>query len=156
LATVSLRFFNVFGPRQDPSTEYAAAVPRFIERSLTGKAVTIYGDGEQSRDFIFVEDVVRACLLAAEAPADAWGGAFNIATGVHRTVNELASTIAGIVGPGLPQPIHEDPRVGDVRESYADVMEADRTLGFVAQVELEHALRRTVAWFAEERDLGLL
>jgi UDP-glucose 4-epimerase len=156
LATVALRFFNVFGPRQDPNAEYAAVVPRFIERSLAGEPVTIYGDGEQSRDFVSVGDVVRACLLAAEGPSEAWGGAFNVATGERRTVNELASTIAGIVGPGLPEPIHEEPRAGDVRESHADVIEADRSLGFVAEVGFELGLRRTVAWFAEERDLGLL
>ena len=156
LATVALRFFNVFGPRQNPAAEYAAVVPRFIERSLAGEPVTIYGDGEQARDFIFVGDVVRACLLAAEATEEAWGGAFNVAAGERRTVNELAATIADVVGPGLPEPIYEDARAGDVRESHADVMEADRALGYIAQVDLEHGLRRTVAWIAEERDLGLL
>jgi UDP-glucose 4-epimerase len=156
MATVALRFFNVFGPRQNPAAEYAAVVPRFIERSLAGEPVTIYGDGEQARDFVFVGDVLRACLLAAEAPEDAWGGAFNVAAGKRRTVNELAATIADIVGPGLPEPIYEDARAGDVRESHADVMEADRALGYVPEVDFEHGLRRTVAWLAEERDLGLL
>jgi UDP-glucose 4-epimerase len=156
LATVALRFFNVFGPRQDPAGEYAAVVPRFVGRSLAGEPVTIYGDGEQSRDFVFVGDVVRACLLAAEAQSEAWGGAFNVATGERRTVNELAAAIAGIVGPGLPEPVHEDARPGDVRESHADVMEADRLLGYVPEIDFGLGLRRTVAWFAEERDLGLL
>jgi nucleoside-diphosphate-sugar epimerase len=156
LATVALRFFNVFGPRQNPAAEYAAVVPRFIERSLAGEQVTIYGDGEQARDFVFVDDVVRACLLAAEAPQEAWGGAFNIASGGRRSVNELAAAIADVVGPGLPEPTYADPRPGDVRESHADVMEADRALGYVPLVELEQGLRRTVAWIAEERDLGLL
>lgn len=155
-ATVALRFFNVYGQRQNPAAEYAAVVPRFIERSLAGEPVTIYGDGEQTRDFVFVDDVARACLLAAEAPQEAWGGAFNVATGGRRTVNELAAAVADVVGPGLPEPVHVDPRRGDVRESHADVMEADRVLGYVPLVELEHGLRRTVAWIAEERDLGLL
>lgn len=155
LPTVALRFFNVFGPRQDPKAEYAAVVPRFIARTIGREPVTIYGDGEQARDFVFVDDVVRACMLAADAGPDGWGGAFNVARGERHTVNELASTIAELVGGDVPPPSHVEPRVGDVRESYADLGEAQRVLGYSPQHSLRDGLRVTVERFEQERDLGL-
>ena len=97
LPTVALRYLNVFGPRQDPRSEYAAAIPRFISCTLTGEAPVVFGDGEQARDFVFVDDVVRANLLAADAGEPAWGAAFNIGRGERRTVNELLETIRSLV-----------------------------------------------------------
>lgn len=156
LPTVALRFFNVFGPHQNPLAEYAAVVPRFIERTLARAPVTIYGDGEQCRDFVFVADVVQACLLAADSGPDAWGGAFNVALGERHTVNELAAAIAGVIGGMGPPPEHADPRPGEVRESHGDVTEIERVLGYAPEYGFEEGIRRTVAWFAEQRDFGML
>ena len=142
LETVALRYFNVFGPGQNPHSQYAAVVPRFISAIAAGEPVPVYGDGEQSRDFTFVANVIEANLLAAEADGVS-GTVLNIANGSQSTVNELADTIGAIVG----KPVEKEylpPRPGDVRHSWADVSEARRLLGFEPRVGLEEGLRRTV------------
>jgi len=138
---VSLRYFNVFGPRQDPASQYAAVVPRFIRAVAEGEAVTIYGDGEQSRDFTYVDNVVAANMLAAGA-AEAGGEILNIATGGSITVNELADAIGGLLGRPVEK-AYEPARKADVRASWADLGEARRLLGYEPQVAFEEGLRRT-------------
>jgi UDP-glucose 4-epimerase len=138
---VSLRYFNVFGPRQDPTSQYAAVVPRFIRAIASHEAVTIYGDGEQSRDFTFVDNVVSANLLAAEAPGFA-GEILNVATGGSFTVNALADDIGAMLG----QPVekrYEPAREADVRASWADIDEARRLLGYEPAVGFADGLQRT-------------
>ena len=147
LETVCLRYFNVFGPRQDPASQYAAVVPRFMKRLLEGEQPLVYGDGEQKRDFTFVGDVVQANLLAAEADAIA-GETFNIAAGRTHTVNELAQTLATILGREI-EPSHTDPRPGDIRDSAADTSKAERMLGYRPAATFEEALRVTAASFQE-------
>jgi len=145
LETVALRYFNVFGPRQDPASQYAAAVPRFITRLLRGEPPIIEGDGEQSRDFTFVADVVRANLLAALVDGGA-GETFNVAGGRPRTINELAGTLARIIGADV-EPVHVEARKGDIRESAADIGKAREILGFEPKDSFESGLEATVAFF---------
>jgi UDP-N-acetylglucosamine/UDP-N-acetyl-alpha-D-glucosaminouronate 4-epimerase len=148
--TVGLRYFNVFGPRQDPTSQYAAVVPRFIRAVLAGEPVTVYGDGEQSRDFTFVDNVVAANLLAADAPG-VGGEILNVATGGSTTVNELADTIGRL----LDRPVekqYEPERAADVNASWADLGEARRLLGYEPKVELEEGLRRTADFLEETGD----
>jgi UDP-glucose 4-epimerase len=138
---VSLRYFNVFGPRQDPTSQYAAVVPRFIRAVADGEAVTIYGDGEQSRDFTFVDNVVSANLLAADAPEVA-GEILNVGTGGSVTVNALADAIGAL----LDRPVakaYEPARKADVNASWADLGAAERLLGYRPQVDFANGLRRT-------------
>jgi UDP-glucose 4-epimerase len=142
IETVALRYFNVFGPRQDPTSQYAAVVPRFIRAIADGRPVTVHGDGEQSRDFTYVENVVEANLLAADAP-DGAGRVLNVATGGSETVNRLAETIGTI----LAKPVEKTfgpAQAGDVRESWADVSAARETIGFEPSVGFEEGLRRTI------------
>ena len=141
LESVSLRYFNVFGPRQDPASQYAAVVPRFIRAIAAGEPVTIYGDGEQSRDFTYVDNVVSANLLGADAAA-AHGEILNVATGGSITVNELADAIGALLGRPVEK-IYEPARKADVRASWADLDEARRVLGYEPQVAFEEGLRRT-------------
>jgi UDP-glucose 4-epimerase len=138
LETVVLRYFNVFGPRQDPASEYAAVIPRFAEAFRAGRPPTIYGDGEQSRDFVFVEDVARANLLALEAPAA--GLVANIARGEPVTLNRLVAELRSLTQTDL-DPVHADPRLGDIRHSTADVAVAERELGFRPECSLAEGLR---------------
>lgn len=147
LPTLALRYFNVFGPNQDPKSEYAAVVPRFISRTLIGESPIIYGDGEQSRDFIFVEDVVAANLLAAAS--DVQGAHLNIACGQAVTVNEVARMINGILGLEL-EPIYEPARLGDVRRSEADISQASKLIGFNPKFSLRNGLGKTVEWFQKK------
>jgi len=143
LETVTLRYFTVFGPRQDPTSQYAAVVPRFIAAVDGGDPVTIYGDGEQSRDFTYVENVVEANVLAAEA-AEASGHVINIATGEPRSVNALADAVGEVLG----KPVEKEylpPRTGDVRDSWADTNAARELLGWEPHVALEDGLRLTAA-----------
>ena len=142
LETVALRYFNVFGPRQDPKSTYAAVVPRFATACLRGEAATINGDGEQSRDFTFIADTVRANLLAADAP-DAPGWVINVAGGRRITLNELLAELQAITDTHVA-PIHGPDRVGDVRDSLADLGRARTLLGFEPQVPLSDGLRVTV------------
>ena len=145
--TVALRYFNVYGPGQDPASEYAAVVTSFVTACLTGSRPVIHGDGEQSRDFTYVEDVAAANLLAARAPEAAYGRAFNIGGGGEPTsINRLLELIAAASG-ASPDPIHEPPRAGDIRRSHADMGLARRVLGFEPAVGVDEGLRRTVEWF---------
>lgn len=148
LETVALRYFNVFGPRQDPMSQYSAVIPKFIGAALAGQAPTIFGDGEQSRDFTFVENVVEANLLACKA-AGASGETINIACGQRATLNELAALIGRIVGTEA-KPVYQPQRTGDVRHSLADIRKAERLLGYRPKVGLEEGLRRTVDWLREQ------
>ena len=147
LETVSLRYFNVFGPHQDPDSEYAAVVPRFIKAFLTGTQPTVYGDGEQSRDFTYVDNVVYGNLLALEAK-DAPGKIVNLACGGQITLNELLALLRKITGSDS-EAVYTDPRPGDVRHSWADITLSEQVLNYNTQVTLEEGLRRTVDYFRE-------
>jgi UDP-glucose 4-epimerase len=142
LETVSLRYFNVFGPRQDPQSQYAAVVPRFIARLLEGQAPVIYGDGNQSRDFTYVGNVVAGNLLAASASGVA-GEVLNVATGGSLTVNELSSAIQEILGTEI-EPTYEPARVGEVERSAADISRATRLLGYTPAHNVEEGLVTTI------------
>ncbi|HHV77980.1 MAG TPA: SDR family oxidoreductase [Syntrophothermus lipocalidus] len=147
LETVALRYFNVFGPRQDPKSEYAAVVPKFITALLHGEPPVIFGDGEQSRDFTYVSNVVEANLLAAKAEQVA-GEVFNIACGERITINELARLLIEIIGVSCYlQPKYAPPRPGDVRHSLADVSKARELLGYKVKVDIREGLERTVEWY---------
>lgn len=145
---VCLRYFNVFGPRQDPHSQYAAVIPIFITRVLQGQPPVIYGDGQQSRDFIHVSNVVRANLLAAAAE-NFRGEVFNIGSSERVTVNELAELIIKKLNPGLT-PVYQAPRPGDIRESYADTTRAKEILGFVPQVDFLKGLELTIEWYRKQ------
>lgn len=145
LETVCLRFFNVYGPRQDPSSAYAAAIPIFLKHLQADEPVPIYGDGAQTRDFTFVEDVVQGLLRAAAAPGVS-GGVFNIASGRSVQVIELARTMAAVLGVS-PRFRFLPPRAGDIRRSSADVEAARRSLGFEARTPLRDGLQKTADWF---------
>ena len=147
---VSLRYFNVFGPRQDPTSQYAAVVPRFIRAIADGEPVTIYGDGDQSRDFTFVDNVVGANLLAADAP-DVGGEILNVATGESVTVNALADAIGAMLDKAVEK-AYEPAREADVRASWADVGEARRLLGYETRVDFAEGLRRTADYLIPERN----
>jgi nucleoside-diphosphate-sugar epimerase len=145
--SVVLRYFNVFGPRQSPFSQYAAAVPLFITRIAAGEPIDVYGDGEQSRDFTFVGNVVDATIRAGEA-AGASGEIFNVAAGSPASVNQVAETIGKLVGKPvrrrqLPQ------RAGDLRDSWADLRKANRVLGYAPEIALEDGLRRTVEYLLD-------
>ncbi len=144
---VSLRYFNVFGPRQDPRSPYSGVISVFADRAMTGREVSIYGDGEQSRDFVFVEDVVSANLLAATVPG-ASGRAFNIARGERTSLNALLGTIAKIVGREISAK-HEPAREGDIRHSLADITRARSELGYAPSVSVEAGLRRLIEHLGE-------
>lgn len=146
LETVSLRYFNVFGPRQDPSSQYAAVVPNFIQAAIGNKPPMVHGDGLQSRDFTFIDNAVDANLKACEASARAAGRAFNVACGESATLLDLISTIGRVIGTTI-RPVHGAPRAGDVRHSLASIEEARQYLGYEPRVGLEEGLSRTVAWF---------
>jgi UDP-glucose 4-epimerase len=143
LPTVALRYFNVFGPRQDPSSDYSAVIPRFITAVRDGLRPTIYGDGEQSRDFTFVGNVIRANLLACRAGDGALGRAFNIGCGERITLNELVGVIGKLVGREIA-PEYADPRPGDIRHSLASIDAAREHLGFESEVDLIEGLKRTI------------
>lgn len=140
LPTVCLRYFNVYGPRQDPDSQYAAVVPRFIKRCYEGNPPIVFGDGEQTRDFTFVRDAVMANIRLAESDAR---GVFNISRGECVTINLLAKLIAGLVGTRI-EPIYQEARVGDIKHSLADITKA-RAFGYEPQYNLEQGLRETIA-----------
>jgi UDP-glucose 4-epimerase len=142
LETVAVRYFNVFGPRQDPNGPYAAVIPRFIARMMAGEAPIIYGDGKQSRDFTFVANVVQANLKASKAP-DVGGQVFNTAMGRSYSLLDLVAALNKILGTNL-QPQFEPARVGDVRDSLADISKAERLLGYAPEVDYLEGLKRTV------------
>jgi nucleoside-diphosphate-sugar epimerase len=149
LETVSLRYFNVFGPRQDPQSQYAAVIPRFIGAYIDGKAATVYGDGEQSRDFCFIENTVEANLLACTAPSAA-GRVFNIACHERVTLLQVLDLLADIFGRRIP-PHHEPARKGDIKHSLADIGAARQGLGYEPRVKFAEGLRRTVEWYRKLR-----
>jgi nucleoside-diphosphate-sugar epimerase len=146
LSTVGLRYFNVFGQRQDPSGPYGAVIPKFVERALQGRPLTIFGDGEQGRDFVHVSDVARANLTAATVDID--GHVFNVGTGRMLTVNQVAQAVRAVVGEHV-QTVYEPQRPGDIRFSRADV-EAAATWGFRAEADFERALEDTIRWFRDQ------
>ncbi len=146
LSTVSLRYFNVFGPGQDPNSRYAAVFPRFISALLEGGPPQIYGDGEQSRDFSYVGDVVRANLMAAEAGEEAGGAVLNIGGGHPRTVNEVLRAVSDRVGVWV-DPVYLPPRPGDVRKSHADISAAAEVIGWSPEAPWDVSVAATVEWF---------
>ncbi len=148
LETISLRYFNVFGPRQDPNSQYSAVIPKFIKAYLTGNSPVIYGDGEQSRDFTYIDNVVQANLLAAGAK-EMHGETVNVACGKRITVNQLAEIIGKEIGSNL-KPVHKSERPGDVRHSLADITFAKNLLGYEPIVDVYEGLRRTVNYFRKE------
>jgi UDP-N-acetylglucosamine/UDP-N-acetyl-alpha-D-glucosaminouronate 4-epimerase len=148
LETVSLRYFNVFGPDQDPHSEYSAVIPKFITRLLAKESLTIYGDGEQSRDFTYVDNVVEANLLALRA-TDAPGNVCNIGCAARITLNKLISLLEEILG--IKANVnYTDPKAGDVRHSLADITQARRLLGYEPKVMVKEGLRRTVQAFTKQ------
>jgi UDP-glucose 4-epimerase len=151
LETVSLRYFNVFGPRQDPDSQYAAVVPLFIQAGLDGVPLTVHGDGMQSRDFTYIDNVVQANLLAMEAP-EAAGEAFNIACGSRYTLMDIIHAIERELGRTLTCN-HTPPRAGDVRHTLADIGKAERILGFRPTIGFEDGMARTVRYI-RSRDFG--
>jgi len=146
LETVVLRYFNVFGPRQDPQSYYSAVIPKFIKALLEGKSPTIFGDGEQSRDFCYIENVVRANLLACSAPKPAVGEVFNIACGDRITLNELCKYLQTILGVSISAQ-YAAPRSGDIKHSLADIRKAEKLLKYEVLVPLREGLERTAEWF---------
>ena len=146
LENVSLRFFNVFGPRQDPTSQYSGVLSRFITALLSGNQPVIFGDGEQSRDFTYVENVVDACLRACEAPG-ASGKVFNVGTGTRFSLNETLRLLGKISGKNAKAK-YDPPRTGDIRDSQADITLAKKILGYQPGVQFEEGLRRTWEWYA--------
>jgi nucleoside-diphosphate-sugar epimerase len=146
LETVRLRYFNVFGPRQNPKSQYAAAIPIFVDRILSGKEIFIHGDGEQTRDFVYVGNVARANYLACTAP-DAAGGVFNIASEQSISINALVDQLVKLSGRDV-KVTHDDPIVGDIRYSTSNITRARTILGYEPVVSFEEGLKRTFEYFA--------
>lgn len=142
LDATSLRFFNVFGPKQDPNSEYSGVISLFISAILNGRQPVIYGDGEQTRDFVYVVDVVQALILASRSPAT---GVFNVACGRSTSLNQLIEMIAKTAG-RVVRPKHGDPRRGDIMHSLADIDKA-RQIGYAPQWSVEQGLKETLRWF---------
>jgi UDP-glucose 4-epimerase len=149
LETVALRYFNVFGPAQDPDSQYAAVIPLFVRAIADGRPVTVYGDGDQSRDFTYVANVVHANLLAADAPVAA-GAVLNVATGGSETINDLAASIGRLLDLPVAKE-HLPDRAADVRMSWADITAARETIGYEPQVGFEDGLRATIDSLLAER-----
>jgi nucleoside-diphosphate-sugar epimerase len=147
--TVALRYFNVFGPRQDPTSQYAAVVPKFITMALAGEPPTIFGDGDQTRDFTYVANVVRANLLACEAGPQALGEVFNVGCGERITVNDLWQRIRALVGSDV-EALHEPTRTGDVRDSLASLDRIRAVLGYAPVVDVQAGLARLVEVMREQ------
>ena len=145
IGVLALRYFNVFGPRQDPDSPYSAVIPIFIKSALAGVTATVHGDGEQSRDFTFVDNVVHANVLALES--DASGAAVNVACGAAITLNDLVGAISGLDGHPL-RIEHGEPRAGDIKHSLADLSRAEQLLGYHPIVDFDTGLRRTYEAFA--------
>jgi len=147
LETVALRYFNIFGPRQDPSSPYSGVLAKFITQMLRGEQPTIFGDGEQSRDFTYIDNAVEANLLACKAPAaKAAGQVFNVATGRRVTLNETFKALQDLTS-YKGKPNHEAERAGDIKHSLADISKAEAGLGYYPKVDFEEGLRRTVEWY---------
>jgi UDP-glucose 4-epimerase len=148
LETVGLRYFNVYGPRQDPNSQYAAVIPRFINWGFQGQPLEIHGDGLQSRDFTYIDNVVSANLHAAESQLGA-GGVFNVGQGRAHTLLEVVDLLEDIIGTKL-QLLHIAGRAGDVRHTQADISEAQRCLGYTPEISFEEGLSRTVAYLGKQ------
>jgi len=148
LETVALRYFNVFGERQDPQSEYAAVIPKFITRMVSGAAPIIYGTGEQSRDFTYIDNIVHGNLLAADAP-DAAGQMMNLATGESISLLQLVAHLNTVLDTEF-DPIHQAARTGDILHSQADINKATDLLDFTPIVDFQEGLRRTVAWYQQQ------
>jgi len=146
LETISLRYFNVFGPAQDPHSEYSAVIPKFITAVLAKKPITVYGDGEQSRDFTYVENIVEANLLAAEASSGAAGNVYNIGCGARVSLNTLIGLLEENIGVKA-EVAYANPKAGDVRHSLADIAQARHVLGYEPKVMLNEGLRLTIEAF---------
>jgi len=149
--TVTVRYFNVFGPRQDPGSPYSGVISLFATALLEGRSPTIYGDGEQTRDFTYVANVVDGVLRACEAPKAA-GEVINVATGGRISLNELLRVMSGLVGARVA-PIYKEERAGDVKDSQADITKARTLLGYEPIVGLEEGLRRTIEWCRAEQTM---
>jgi UDP-glucose 4-epimerase len=150
LETVCMRYFNVFGPRQHPTSQYAAVIPKFVRQMLNGDQPTIFGDGKQSRDFTFIENVISANLLACQAPAEkVCGRFFNIAAGKNYNLNEVYSLLQHLTGFPKP-PKYAAARSGDVHDSLADTKSAQEAMSYRPLVEFKEGLRQTVAWYRKE------
>ena len=145
-----MRYFNVFGPRQDPTSQYAAAIPLFINLLLQGKTPTIYGDGEQTRDFTFVDNIVHGNLLASQAP-EAAGQVMNLATGESESVNALIAALNRVLGTSI-EPAYAPERPGDIKFSSANIDRARDLLDFAPVVDFETGLARTVAWYRDSAE----
>ena len=143
LKTVCLRYFNVYGPRQDPTGDYAAVVPKFIKKILIDESPIIYGDGEQTRDFTYVDDAVQANIKAAESPAC---GIFNVSGGKRITINTLARMIMEKIGKNI-EIVHTDPRPGDIMHSLADISRAEKHFNYKPEIDLETGIMETIRWF---------
>ena len=146
LKTFSLRYFNVFGPRQNPKSQYAAVIPCFIDSLKQNRSPVIHGDGNQTRDFTFVEDVVTANLCCCAAPEASAGSVCNIGCGDRITINELATRLAVIMGKNI-EAVHDAPQKGDVRDSQADISRAKQLIQWTPKTNLDTGLRKTVEWF---------
>jgi UDP-N-acetylglucosamine 4-epimerase len=155
---IGLRYFNVFGPRQDPNGAYAAVIPKWIGQLISGESIKINGDGETSRDFCYVENAVQANILAATASNDAKGQVYNVAVGDKTSLNELALALIGKLGlsPGREQEmiVYGPQRLGDVRHSQADISKISDFLGYHAMFRIKHGLELTCDWFAAKRNLS--
>jgi|WetSurMetagenome_2_1015567.scaffolds.fasta_scaffold67526_2 nucleoside-diphosphate-sugar epimerase len=152
LQTVCLRYFNVFGPRQDPTNQYAGVIAAFASAMLRGRRPTIYGDGSQSRDFTFIQNVIHANLLAAEAP-ETGGEVINVGCGQAVDLNEMVRVFNRMLGTDL-QPVYAPPRAGDVKHSLADVSAARALIGYQPQVTFEEGLRQTIDWYRHALQTG--
>ncbi|OGQ01375.1 MAG: Vi polysaccharide biosynthesis protein VipB/TviC [Deltaproteobacteria bacterium RBG_19FT_COMBO_46_12] len=149
LDSVSLRYFNIFGPKQDPNSVYSAVIPRFIEALLNGRPPIIFGDGEQSRDFTFIENVVQANLLAMSAER-LHGEAMNIACGKRISLNQLLKILKQILGSKL-SPVYQEPREGDVRHSLADIHKSKKIINYMPKVGTREGLKKTVEFFRRQK-----
>jgi nucleoside-diphosphate-sugar epimerase len=149
LETVSLRYFNVFGPRQNPQSQYAAVIPRFITAILRDQSPVIFGDGSQTRDFSHVENVIHANVLACEAPKEALGQSFNIACGGRISLLDLVDTANKILGKNV-KPKFDPARPGDILHSQADITKAEKLLGWKPVLNFSEGIAKTVAWYQRQ------
>jgi UDP-N-acetylglucosamine/UDP-N-acetyl-alpha-D-glucosaminouronate 4-epimerase len=155
LETFALRYFNIYGRRQDPNSFYSAVIPKFVKALLQDTPPTIFGDGETSRDFTYIDNVIEANLLACKAPKENVGKVMNIACGERITLNELAEEIGKLLGKNLPA-IHKDERPGDIKHSLADIGLAKQLIGYEGKYKIGDSLKTTVDWFVENKQiLGL-
>ena len=148
LETIGLRYFNVFGRRQDPNSTYAAVIPIFIKKLLSDQVPVIFGDGTQSRDFSYIDNVIEANLLACRAPREAIGQVFNIACGNRTTLNDLYGKLCELLGKNV-EPKYTDPRPGDVKHSLADISKAERLLGYRPKYDVFTGLENAIDWYVE-------